>query len=183
MQPLKKLFASFETPVFIVCAIFIVFLLNIFVQGRFFHFGILPRTTVGLIGIIVSPFLHKNAAHLIANCSALLVLMCLLFLNRKYRAEETLLWIWLGSGLGTWLIGRGNTIHIGASAIVYGLIVYLIAAGFWMKGWKPVVAAIAVFIFYAGAIFGLYPQDPKVSWEGHVAGAFVGWLVARLQHA
>jgi membrane associated rhomboid family serine protease len=161
--------------------IFIVFLLNGFVHGRINNLGIHPRTTAGLIGILVSPFLHANAAHLTANCSALVVLLFILFLNRKYRAEETLLWIWFGSGFGTWLIGR-PTIHIGASSIIYGLIVYLIAAGVWMKGWKPVLVALIVLVLYGAAIFGLYPQDPKISWEGHVAGAIVGWIVARYQH-
>jgi membrane associated rhomboid family serine protease len=164
--------------------IFIVFLLNGFVQGRLNAFGIHPRSVAGLVGIVASPFLHANTAHLTTNCSALLVLLFVLFLNPKYQAERTLLLIWFGSGFGTWLIGRGGgTVHIGASSIIYGLIVYLVAAGVWMKGWKPVVAAIVVLVLYAGAIFGLYPQDPKISWEGHLAGALTGWLVARQQHA
>ena len=165
----------------IVGILFIVHILNMMVQMRLNAFGIEPRTSRGLIGIFLSPFLHANAAHITANGSALLVLLFLLFANAKYRAEETLLLIWFGSGLGTWLIGRPN-IHIGASSIIYGLIVYLLAAGWWMKGWRPVVAALVVLFFYAGAIFGLVPNDPKVSWEGHLAGAMVGWLVAKFQH-
>jgi membrane associated rhomboid family serine protease len=169
--------------------IFIVFLLNAMVQGRLNAFGIYPRTTAGLIGILCSPFLHATPAHLTANCSALLILLFILFLNRKYCAEETLLWIWFGSGFGTWLIGRSHTasgqpnVHIGASSIIYGLIVYLIAAGFWMKGWKPVVAGIIVFVLYGAAIYGVVPQSGPISWEGHLSGAITGFLVARKQHA
>lgn len=152
------------------------------VMMRLNFFGIQPRTTSGLIGILVSPFLHANSAHLTANASALLVLLFMLFLHRRYRAEETLLLIWFGGGLGTWLIGRPS-IHIGASSLVYGLIVYLIAAGWWMKGWKPVVTAIIVAILYAGAIWGLFPGDARMSWEGHVCGALIGWLAAKFRHA
>ena len=161
--------------------LFIVHLLNAIVQFRLNAFGIEPRTTRGLIGIFFSPFLHASAAHITANASALLVLLFLLFANAKYRAEETLLLIWLGSGLGTWVIGRPN-IHIGASSIIYGLIVYLLAAGWWMRGWRPVVVALIVLFLYAGAIFGLVPHDPQVSWEGHLAGAIFGWFVAKWQH-
>src|SRR5687768_7534117 len=150
-------------------------------------FGIRPRTGVGLIGIVCSPFLHASAAHVTANCSALLILLFLLFLNRKYRAEETLLLIWLGSGFGTWLIGRSSAqqfeVHIGASSIIYGLIVYLIAASWWMKGWRPVLAAVIVLLFYAGAIYGIVPTTQRISWEGHLSGAIVGWIVARYHHA
>jgi membrane associated rhomboid family serine protease len=161
--------------------IFLVHLLNAMLGMRLNIFGIIPRTAAGLIGIVCSPFLHANSAHVTANCSALLILLFLLFVNRKYRAEETLLLIWLGSGFGTWLIGRPS-IHIGASSIIYGLIVYLIAAGWWMQGWRPLVAALIVLFLYAGAFYGIVPHDARVSWEGHLSGAIVGWIVARYQH-
>lgn len=166
---------------FLVGVIFIVHLINGFLQFKLNQFGIIPRTTGGLIGILFSPFLHGSPAHITTNASALIVLLFILFLNRKYRAEETLLLIWFGSGLGTWLIGR-TSIHIGASGVIYGLIVYLIAASYWMKGWRPVIAAIIVFVLYAGAVAGLVPSDGKVSWEGHLAGAITGYFVARFQH-
>lgn len=166
----------------IVGILFIVFLLNGMVRMRLNQFGIQPRTLHGLIGILISPFLHASPSHLTANASALLVLLFILFLNRKYRAEETLLIIWFGSGLGTWLIGRPS-IHIGASSIIYGLIVYLIAAGWWMKGWRPVITALVVFFLYAGAVYGILPRDGAVSWEGHLSGAVVGWLAAKYHHA
>lgn len=161
--------------------LFIVHLLNGMVEMRLNTFGIRPRTASGLIGILVSPFLHGSSAHITANASALLVLLFLLFLNRKYRAEETLLLIWFGSGLGTWLIGRPS-IHIGASGVIYGLIAYLIAGGWWMKGWRPLIAAVVVFFLYAGAVYGLVPGNTQVSWEGHLAGAIAGYFVARFQH-
>lgn len=166
----------------IVGVIFIVHLLNGMVGMQLNGLGIRPRTAVGLVGIICSPFLHANAAHVTANCSALLILLFLLFLNRKYHAEETLLLIWFGSGFGTWLIGRPS-VHIGASSIIFGLIVYLLAAGWWMKGWRPVVVALVVLLLYSGAIFGVIPTNSQISWEGHLSGAIVGFLVARYQHA
>jgi membrane associated rhomboid family serine protease len=171
----------------IVGIIFIVHLLNTMTAMHLNAFGIRPRTSLGLVGIVCSPFLHGSTAHVTANCSALLVLLFLLFLNRKYRAEETLLLIWFGSGFGTWLIGRSSAqrpeIHIGASSIIYGLIVYLIVASVWMKGWRPFIAAVIVLFLYAGAIYGVLPTTQRVSWEGHLSGAIVGFLVARYHHS
>lgn len=145
--------------------------------------GIVPRTVPGLIGIFFSPLLHLNAAHLLANAFPLFVLLMLLFWDRRYHPAQTLGVIWLASGFGTWLIGRGNAIHIGASSLVYGLVVYLIAAAFWMKRWRSALVAIFVFVIYGGIFYGLLPQRGHISWEGHLAGAIAGWWTARKNHA
>jgi membrane associated rhomboid family serine protease len=144
--------------------------------------GIVPRTGRGLLGIIFSPVLHYNWAHLMANAFPLFVLLILLFWDRRYYPERALVSIWLASGFGTWLIGRGDAIHIGASSIIYGLVVYLIAAGWWMRSWRAVIVAVLVLIFYGGIFYGVLPQKGMVSWEGHLAGALAGWWAARKNH-
>jgi membrane associated rhomboid family serine protease len=146
-------------------------------------FGILPRTAWGLVGIAFSPLLHLNFTHLSANAFSLFVLLILLFGDRFYLPERTFGWIWFGSGFGTWLIGRGGAIHIGASGLVYGLVAYLIAAGFWMKSWRSILVAMCVLLLYGGLFFGVLPQQGMVSWEGHLAGAITGVLVARGNHS
>jgi membrane associated rhomboid family serine protease len=146
-------------------------------------FGIVPRTVFGLGGILLSPLLHLNFAHLLANALPLWILLVLLFAEPTYHPERTLAWIWLGSGVGTWLIGRGGAVHIGASSLIYGLVVYLIAAGWWMRSWRSVLIAIAVVIFYGGIFYGVVPQRGMISWEGHLAGALTGLLVAYKAHA
>ena len=162
-----------------VCLLFLAHLLNHLFAMRFLQFGIVPRTAQGLLGILFSPFLHGNTAHLLANCSALVALIFFLFANKKYRAEEALLWIWFLSGLGTWLIGRGApAVHVGASGVIYGLISYLFFAGFWMKGWRPVVVALLILLLYGGAIYGVIPGETRMSWEGHLSGALAGLAVA-----
>lgn len=167
----------------VVGLMFLVAALNHLLAQRLNAFGIIPRTVPGLIGICFSPLLHLNTAHLLANAFPLFVLLILLFWDRKYHPLETLSVIWLASGFGTWLIGRGHSIHIGASAIIYGLVVYLIAAAFWMKRWRPAFVAIFVFVIYGGIFYGLLPQQGHVSWEGHLAGAIAGWWTAKRNHA
>ena len=34
-----------------------------------------------------------------------------------------------------------------------------------------------VFIWMGGFIWGLFPIDPKVSWEGHIAGSIAGIIL------
>ncbi len=146
-------------------------------------FGIVPRTARGLIGIPFGPLLHMNFGHLFANAFPLWVLLMLLFGQRAYYPEQTLGWIWLGSGLGTWLIGRGGAVHIGASSLIYGLVVYFVAAGWWKRNGQAVLLALAVLLFYGGIFYGVLPQRGVVSWEGHLAGALTGLVVAWFHHS
>ncbi len=153
----------------------------------FAGFGIVPRDERGLVGIVFSPLLHGNAAHLLANAAPLFVLLTLLFWDRKYHPWRTLAFIWLASGLGTWLIGRGGdpahpTVHIGASSVIYGLVVYLLVAGFLMDSWRAVFVAIGVGVAYGGIFYGVLPQSGPISWEGHLCGVVAGFFTARHNH-
>jgi membrane associated rhomboid family serine protease len=119
--------------------------------------------------------------HLLANSVPLFVLLVLLLSNPKYHPYGTLAFIWLVSGVGTWLIGRGGAVHIGASSIVFGLAAFLIVAGLTMKSWRSAAIAIFVFILYGGIFYGALPQAGPISWEGHLCGAIAGvWRARRL---
>src|SRR5437762_7039418 len=150
-------------------------------------YGIVPRTVPGLLGIAFSPLLHASPAHLLANALPLFVLLVLLFWDRHYYPALTLASIWFFSGLGTWLIGRASEggrpiIHIGASAIIFGLVTYLIVAGFRMKSWRSAVVALVVFIGFGGILYGLLPRAGPISWEGHLSGALAGIWAAKRNH-
>jgi membrane associated rhomboid family serine protease len=145
-------------------------------------FGIRPRELVGLVGVVFSPLLHGNWVHLVANAVPLLVLLTVLFWDRRYRPGSTLGWIWLVSGLGTWAIGRPETVHIGASSLVYGLVAYLMAAGILMRSWRSAFVALAVGLVFSGIWYGALPQEGPISWEGHLCGAVAGVFAARKAH-
>jgi membrane associated rhomboid family serine protease len=144
--------------------------------------GIQPRRLQGLVGIAVSPLLHGDWYHLTANAVPLLILLTLLHWDRHYRPERTFAWIWIVSGLGTWAIGRSDSLHIGASGLVYGLVAYLIAAGLLMRRWRPALIALAVGLGFSGIWYGVLPQDGPVSWEGHLCGALAGAFAAKRNH-
>ncbi len=143
------------------------------------QWGILPRTAAGLPGIVFGPLLHANLSHLLANALPLFVLLVLLLSNREYHPSRTLAIIWGASGLGTWLIGRGHAIHLGASSLVFGLAAFLIVAGFEMKSWRSAAVALFVLLFYGGIFYGALPQAGPISWEGHFCGAVAGVWAAK----
>jgi membrane associated rhomboid family serine protease len=144
------------------------------------QFGIIPRTAAGLWGILFGPLLHVNLTHLMANALPLFVLLVLLQSNPRYHPYQTLALIWTASGLGTWLIGRGHSVHIGASSIIFGLAAFLIVAGFLMKSWRSAAVAVFVLIAFGGIFYGVLPQAGPISWEGHLCGGVAGaWTAAR----
>src|SRR5919106_50117 len=84
------------------------------------------------------------------------------------------------SGLGTWLIAPADTIHLGASGVVFGYATYLIARGLFNR--RPVEIAIGavVAVLWGGALMaGLEPQQ-GISWQGHLFGAIGGVVAARV---
>jgi membrane associated rhomboid family serine protease len=171
----------------VVLALFVVFYINRFLGGVLNSFGILPRTGWGLLGVLFSPLLHYNAAHLTANALSLFMLLAILYSHREYKPPAALASIWLLSGFGTWLIGRAwagsqPIIHIGASGVIYGLVTYLVAAAWWLRSWRSGWWALLILVLYGGIFYGVLPQRGFVSWEGHLSGAIAGILVARHQH-
>ncbi len=92
------------------------------------HLGIQPRDLNGLDGVLFAPLLHGDLGHYLSNALPMIVLLGLLFANRNYRPVQSLAIVWLLGGLGTWLIGRPNSTHIGASIVIFGLVTFLICA-------------------------------------------------------
>jgi membrane associated rhomboid family serine protease len=150
------------------------------------RFGIQPRTWEGLRGVVFSPLLHANLFHLLSNALPLFVLLTLLFWDRRYRPKTTLAMIWIASGLGTWLIGRGGVwhgrtvVHLGASSIIFGLVAYLIVAGIRMQSWRSAGVGLLVLLLFGGIFLGALPDGRPISWEGHLCGALAGvWAAVR----
>jgi membrane associated rhomboid family serine protease len=143
----------------------------------FTQFGVIPRTVVGLRGILFSPLLHGNWAHLIANSAPLGVMLGLLALTRGGALWPITSALWLGSGIAGWRVGRPGSVQIGASGLIYGLAAFLVTAAWLQRDLKSAVAALVVIFLYGGIAWGLLPNRQGVSWEGHVAGAVAGVIV------
>ena len=152
-------------------AIWIVFVLDRALPLE--KFGVLPREASGLFGIVTMPFLHGDWKHIVNNSWPLLILLNILANTTRYF-WQVISGITVGSGILLWLFGR-SALHIGASALVFGLIGYLLVAGFKTKQAVPLMGSAIVFTLYGGIIFsGISPMQTGVSWEGHLFGLIVG---------
>jgi membrane associated rhomboid family serine protease len=145
--------------------------------------GIRPRDGEGLLGIALSPFLHGDFGHLIGNTIPFLVLGAVIALSGLARVAAVTGIVAVGGGLGTWLVGPGDTIHIGASGIVFGYATYLLARGVYSRRLLHLGTGVVVLaLFGTTLLFGLIPSA-GVSWQGHLFGALSGVLAARVLDA
>lgn len=143
--------------------------------------GVVPRTAGGLLGIPLMPFLHASFQHLASNTIPLFVLLVLLVMH---AGSQTRCWgvvagiVLLGGGL-LWVGGRAGN-HIGASELIFGLIAFLVVAGVRARRFVPLIISIVVSVLYGGTLlWGVLPRlGSQVSWDGHLAGAVAGVLVA-----
>ena len=162
-----------------VTALWVSFGVNLLLGGALLRFGIVPRTTGGLVGILAAPFLHANLAHLVANTIPFLLFGWLVMLrDRRHFGVVTLMAV-LGSGLLSWTLGAPGSIHIGASGVVFGYFGFLLLAGFYARSVGSIVISLAVAVLWGGTVFRVLPGTPGVSWQGHLGGFVGGVLAAR----
>jgi len=162
----------------LVGAMWLLELLDASMGSRLDGFGIVPRSENGLFGIAAAPFLHLGFGHLIANTTALLVLGALILLTSPYFWVVTVA-VALFGGLGVWITGDPSTVVIGASGLVYGYAAYLVALGIFRRSLMNLLVAVLVVVLYGGFVFGVFPGQANISWQGHLFGAVVGVVMAR----
>jgi membrane associated rhomboid family serine protease len=143
-------------------------------------YGIIPRSVSGLKGIIFMPFLHANFGHVLANTVPFIILGALVILRRTRDFFIISAIIIIVSGLGVWFFGGPGTVHIGASALVFGYFGFLLLRAYFEWSLRSIIVALAVGLMYSGLIFGVLPINPGVSWQGHLFGFLGGVLAAYL---
>jgi len=161
-----------------VAILWLVYALNLVLVADLRLYGIHPRRMYGLWGIIFSPFLHNDLRHLTANTGAFFVLLILsLSFSKKLTIIACVIISLLGGGL-VWIFGRSDTVHIGASGIIFGLIGFLMFSGIFRRELKTLFLALVVFLLYGGALYTLVVYEPGISWTGHFYGFIAGTLAA-----
>lgn len=162
-----------------VTALWATFGVNVLLGGALLRFGIVPRTTDGLVGILAAPFLHANLAHLVANTVSFLLFGWLVMLRDRRHFGVVTLFAMLGSGLLSWALGAPGSVHIGASGVVFGFFGFLLLAGFYARSAGSILLSLGVAVLWGGTVFGVLPGTPGVSWQGHLGGFLGGVLAAR----
>jgi membrane associated rhomboid family serine protease len=155
-------------------------LLDLALDHRLDQYGIEPRDPDGLVGVVAAPFLHAGFGHLIANSVPFVVLGIIIGLQGVARVVGVTAIVMLVSGVGTWLVGPENSIHIGASGVVFGYATYLLARGVFNRSAGEIAIGVGVALVWGTALAGgLVPQE-GVSWQGHFFGAVGGVVAARV---
>ncbi|MBU6359689.1 MAG: rhomboid family intramembrane serine protease [Chloroflexi bacterium] len=151
----------------------------LFLNQRLNLFGIRPRDTGYMWGIAFAPFLHGGISHLLANTPPFIALGWLvLALSRKEFLWVTIV-VTISSGLGAWLFGASNSVHIGASGVIFGYFGFLLARGFFDRQLVSIALSLIVGAIYGYLLWGVLPNQPNVSWQGHLFGFLGGVLLAR----
>ncbi|HSJ59641.1 MAG TPA: rhomboid family intramembrane serine protease, partial [Jiangellaceae bacterium] len=164
-------------PLLMVLVMWIVAFADAGTPTKLVQYGIRPRSEDGLVGIVAAPFLHADFAHLIANTGAFIVLgMLVAAVSRRYWPVTV--GVALISGVAVWLIAAPNTIHIGASGLVYGYAAFLVAWGLVTRRASSILVAVLVVLLYGGLVFGVLPTQQGISWQGHLFGAIGGVVMA-----
>lgn len=147
------------------------------------RFGMKPRETAGLWGLVSMPFLHASFGHLLSNTIPLVLVGWVLLLSgvRTWLAVTAI--VVVGGGLLTWLLGPAHTVIVGASGMIFGWLGYLLARAYFSRRLKWIIVAVLVLIFFGTVLFGLVPSiNSDVSWQAHVCGFAAGVGAGALLH-
>lgn len=176
-QERNKFINAAVYPVFFVLFIGLVHLIQFVFEIKFTHYGVYPRDSKGLFGIITSPLIHGSFNHLFNNSIPILILGSCLFFFYKEVALKVTLWVYLMVGVWTWIYAR-EAYHIGASGLLYGLFSFLLVSGFIRKNTQLIALSFAVIFLYGSLVWGIFPIDVKISFEGHMWGFVAGIILA-----
>lgn len=140
-------------------------------------FGLIPRQTTGLDGVLGMPMLHGSFSHLISNTPPLILLGTLLSVTAT-RALLTVngIIVVVGGGL-VWLFGS-TAIHIGASGLLFGWFGFLVVRGVVDRSLLTLGVSVLVGVLYGSIVWGVLPGQPGISWESHLFGAIAGAAAA-----
>jgi membrane associated rhomboid family serine protease len=165
--------ANYKILVIILAIVWGVFIITEISGKKLLVFGIIPRHTIGLPGIVLSPFLHANFNHIFFNSIPLIVLSnFILFYGLSYYIAVTIA-ITLLSGFLTWMFAKPG-IHVGASGVITGYWGLLVMDAYQQGTLMSIILGVICIYYFAGIFFGIFPREKGVSWEGHLFGLLAG---------
>ncbi len=141
------------------------------------QYGIYPRRISGLTGIVFAPIIHGSFAHLVSNSLPIILLGTALMYGYPRSAWPVLGFIYVGTGLGVWLIAR-DAYHIGASGLTTGMLFFVFIIGLLRRDPRAIVLSMLVFFLYGSMVWGVFPSERGVSFESHLCGAVMGVILA-----
>lgn len=147
--------------------------------GALISLGIIPRTAIGLRGIMFAPFLHGSFHHLLANSIPFAILGWLVMVRDSRHFVPVTAFAMLSSGTMAWLLGAPGSVHIGASGVIFGYLGFLMLSGWYARSTLSIALSIIVTVLWGGLVLGVMPGDAGISWQAHLGGFLGGILAAR----
>ena len=161
-----------------VALLYAIELVDTLLDNRLDQEGVEPQQSDGLLGILFAPLLHGGWEHLIGNTVPLLVLGFLVLLSGVRLWLQVTAIVWVVGGLGTWLVAPPDTVHLGASVLIFGWLVFLLLRGFVSGRIGQILLGLLILFLYGGILWGVLPGQPGISWQGHLFGAIGGAIAA-----
>jgi membrane associated rhomboid family serine protease len=157
----------------------VVFAVSWFTGGMLLSLGIIPRTTIGLRGIVFAPLLHGSLPHILANTIPFAFLGWLVMLRDARHFVPVTLMAMLASGMTAWLLGAPGSVHVGASGVIFGYLGFLILSGWYARSPLAILLSLVVSVVWGSVIIGVIPGQDGISWQAHLGGFIGGVLAAR----
>lgn len=146
------------------------------------RFGLRPRRTDGLVGVVTEPFLHASWGHLLSNTLPFLGIGWVVMLSGLRLWAFVTAFVVVVGGLATWLLAPAGLI-VGASGLIFGWLGYLVARAWFSRRLRWILWAAMVLLFFGTLLNGLLPDlDPRTSWPSHLCGFLAGVLVGWVLH-
>ncbi|GAA2133228.1 rhomboid family intramembrane serine protease [Actinomadura napierensis] len=145
-------------------------------NGALDQFGIQPHDVNDLPDIFTAPFMHAGFPHLMANTIPFAVLGFIAAARGIAKFLAASLIIIVVGGLGVWFFSSANT--LGSSILIFGFFGYLLGRGIFERRVLDIVIAVLVVAVYGTMLVGVVPNDPTISWQGHLFGLIGGLLGA-----
>lgn len=127
------------------------------------------------------PLLHDpySVKHILNNSLPTYLLLAAVIYYYRDIALRVFLISWIGTGLIVWWVAQDNgSYHIGMSGVIYALFGFLFVSGFFRRILALQGISLAVIFVYGSMIWGIFPMEPSISWEGHFGGFVVGVCLA-----
>lgn len=147
----------------------------------FHKLGVLPKTSNGLKGVFFMPWIHSHddIRHILNNSVPTFLLLTLLFYSYREIALRVFLLSWFVTGILLWVFAQNNgAYHIGMSGVIYALAAFLFTSGVLRKFLPLQALSLFIVFIYGSMIWGIFPSEQHISWEGHLSGMLVGVFLA-----
>ncbi|MBF13064.1 MAG: rhomboid family intramembrane serine protease [Legionellales bacterium] len=169
---------NIEYGLYLVAVCSVIEVVNMLLNRRLCLLGIIPRNPISLItGPICSHFIHAGFNHMFFNMFPLFVLSVFMMEKGLPHMLCVSLMMMYSQSLLLWLFGQRG-IHVGASGLVMSYLGYLIYSAYHSPNLSSILLALIGIYYFGAALFSIFPDQKRTSWDGHLFGLISGVGVA-----